>query len=138
MNIQEPQPDLVEQNVKPSFKLSPVARRHFTKTLKALEDAKITTYIDIDALSAYCEAFATYVEATAQLRREGLMAETLNGTPMKHPMTLIADKAVAVMLKYQVEFGMTPSSRTRIHATGAKDKPSNPFDKFAAKSKKPA
>ena len=51
------------------------------------------------------------------------------GFPMKSPYLTIADQAVETMRKFLVEFGLTPSSRSRIRISGGND-PASEFDRF--------
>jgi P27 family predicted phage terminase small subunit len=51
------------------------------------------------------------------------------GFPMKSPYLSIADQALETMRKLLVEFGLTPSSRSRIKALGAADA-GDEFDQF--------
>lgn len=44
----------------------------------------------------------------------GLMIRTKNGNAIQNPLVGTANKAMADMMRYAVEFGMTPSARTRV------------------------
>jgi P27 family predicted phage terminase small subunit len=46
----------------------------------------------------------------------GLMIKTTNGNAIQNPLVGTAHKAAADMVRYAVEFGMTPSARSRINA----------------------
>jgi P27 family predicted phage terminase small subunit len=47
----------------------------------------------------------------------GLLIKTANGTAIQNPLVGIANKAMADMMRYAAEFGMSPSARSRIEAT---------------------
>ena len=65
-------------------------------------------------LAAYCQAHALWVEAVSSIERYGTMVKSPNGFPMQSPYVAVANKQVEIMVRIASEFGMTPSSRTRI------------------------
>jgi P27 family predicted phage terminase small subunit len=79
-------------------------------------------------LAAYCQAHALWVEAVASIERYGTMIKSPNGFPMQSPYVAAANKQVDIMVRIAAEFGMTPSSRTRIRV-GDKT-PEDPFEAF--------
>ncbi len=84
----------------------------------------LLSHIDRAALAAYCQAYGRWVQAERALaemaKRDqltgGLMIKTTNGNAIMNPLVGIANKAAADMVRYAVEFGMTPSARSRINA----------------------
>lgn len=81
--------------------------------------------VDRAALAAYCQAYARWVQAERAIsemaKRDqltgGLMIKTSNGNAIQNPLVGTANKAAADMVRYAAEFGMTPSARSRIHAS---------------------
>ena len=73
--------------------------------------------IDRAALALYCGAWGRWVEAEKALRTYGAMIKSPSGFPMQSPYLAIANKAMEQMRAMLCEFGMSPSSRTRVHAT---------------------
>jgi P27 family predicted phage terminase small subunit len=67
-------------------------------------------------LAAYCQAWGTWIEAQASLRQFGTVIRSPNGFPMPSPYLAIANKAFEQLKAMLVEFGMSPSSRTRVEA----------------------
>ncbi len=51
----------------------------------------------------------------------GVMVKSPNGFPMQSPFLAVANKAMEQMRALLAEFGMSPSSRTRVHATPQAD-----------------
>lgn len=82
--------------------------------------------IDRAALAAYCQAYGRWSEAEAQIYADPdnprLTTVTANGTTIQHPLVGIANSAALLMHKFLTEFGMTPSSRTRVAAAGNREK----------------
>jgi P27 family predicted phage terminase small subunit len=76
----------------------------------------LLTRVDRGLLAAYCQAHALWVEAVFSIQRYGTMVKSPNGYPMQSPYVAVANKQVDIMVRIASEFGMTPSSRTRIRA----------------------
>lgn len=95
------------------------------RTASDLYDAGLLTTVDRDALAAYCVAFARWRQAEEYVKKKGLVIFTSLKTdedgnviggnnPIQNPYLAIANKAFDQMCKLMAEFGMTPSSRTRV------------------------
>jgi P27 family predicted phage terminase small subunit len=75
----------------------------------------LLTRADRSALAAYCTVYARWVNAEGQVRKFGAIVKSPEkGFPMKSPYLTIADQSLEAMRKLMVEFGLTPSSRSRI------------------------
>jgi P27 family predicted phage terminase small subunit len=74
------------------------------------------TEIDGAALALYCQAWARWIEAEQNLVRYGVVVKSPSGFPMQSPFLAIANKAMEQMTRLLAEFGMSPSSRTRVAA----------------------
>ena len=103
------------------------AKVEWGRVSEQLYALKILSSLDVVALAAYCQAWATFKQATEALGMmaqsdkvtKGLLIKTTNGNAIQNPLLGIANKAAADMVRYASEFGMTPSARARIH--GAKE-----------------
>lgn len=128
----EPEPD--DDRIDPPMELSREARQHWDLVTKQLQDVGLITNVDVTAMAIYCEAYATWADATAEVRRVGAVIKTPStGYPIQNPYLAIANKAFDQMSKMLVEFGMTPASRTKVSADGPTKKPSNRFAKNGRK-----
>lgn len=107
------------------------ARREWRRISKELHAVGLLTTIDRAALAGYCASYARWVEAEDGIRRNGLLVKTPNGFPVQSPLIAIANKAMKQMLDFIVQFGMTPSSRTRVTAAPDTGAESNPFLEIA-------
>ncbi len=116
MNEQEPQPE-VKVPEPPEF-LDEFAKRQFRATAVQLAALGIMTEIDRDALAIYAQAFSTWRNAVLKCGETGVVRTTTAGNIIQHPYFGIANKASEQMRKMLAEFGMTPSSRTRIKIDG--------------------
>jgi len=96
--------------------MSPLAKKHWSAVCKQLKDAKIMTNLDVPALAMYCEAYATWKDATDKITTIGAVVKGPNGYPVRSPYLMVAQKSFEQMRSMLTEFGMTPSSRSRISA----------------------
>ena len=101
--------------------LSDEAKREWKRVSRDLAPCGLLTRIDRAALALYCEAWGRWVEAEQALRTYGVMIKAPSGFPMQSPYLAIANKAMEQMRAMLGEFGMSPSSRTRVHATPVSD-----------------
>lgn len=126
----EPKPKVMLP--KPPAHLTADARREWQRIGKLLLDLGVMTEIDGTALAAYCQAYARWVEAEQMLAKHGTLwkLKTPKGGDYfsQSPYLAIANKAIEQMSRMLTEFGMTPSSRSRIHAS--KPVEADPFESF--------
>lgn len=110
----------------PDF-LTGEAEKCWKRLARELYDAGLLTTVDRDALAAYCVAFARWRDAEAQVAKKGPVVVTNKqldadgtqiggGNPIQNPYLAVANKALEQMSKLMAEFGMTPSSRSRVKA----------------------
>lgn len=118
-NQDEPKPPA--DNIKMPAGLSPLAKKQWRKVCRQLKEADIITTLDVHALVLFCEVYARWVEANAKVVEHGTIIKSPNGHWVQSPYLAIANKAFDQMKGMLVEFGMTPSSRTRVGtASGGK------------------
>ena len=97
--------------------LGPEAKREWRRLAPQLARLGLLCKIDRAALALFCQAWERWVEAEEALKRYGVMVKSPNGFPMQSPYLAVANKAMEQMRALLAEFGMSPSSRTRVHAT---------------------
>jgi P27 family predicted phage terminase small subunit len=131
LNANEPTPPALAEARQPPDWLSPAAQKHWPDIAGQLHEAGILTSIDVAALGLYCEAFARWRDANAQIVRFGTVVKSPSGYPIQSPYLAIANKAHEQMTKLLAEFGMTPSSRSRV--TAKKPDPAEQYAKFVGK-----
>lgn len=91
------------------------AKAEWFRTAGVLHEMGLLTKADRAALAAYCTVYSRWVHAEAQVKKFGSIVKSPEkGFPMKSPYLTIADQALEAMRKFMVEFGLTPSSRSRI------------------------
>ena len=95
--------------------LSLEAKREWRSLGPKLRAAGIMTELDGTALALLCQTWARWVEAEAKVTELGAVVEGSHGQLMRSPYTRISAQAADQLLRLLVEFGMTPSSRSRVH-----------------------
>src|SRR5262245_15670419 len=90
-------------------------RAEWFRTAAVLSEMGLLSKADRSALAAYCMSYSRWVHAEAQVRKYGTIVKSPEkGFPMKSPYLCVAEQALEAMRKFMVEFGLTPSSRSRI------------------------
>ncbi|WP_232346024.1 phage terminase small subunit P27 family [Burkholderia pseudomallei] len=96
-----------------------------------LHAAGLLTVLDVTALGLYCEAFARWHDANEKVVKLGAVVKSAHGYPIPSPYLQVANQAYAQMTRMLAEFGMTPSSRSRV--TVKKPDPTAQYAKFVGK-----
>jgi P27 family predicted phage terminase small subunit len=131
----EAQPESYQRVPSPPAHLNRLAKNEWRRVAKYLHAVGLLTKVDRAALAAYCVAYATWVNAQKQIEAIGVLVKAQTGFPMQSPYLAISNKAMEQMLKFLTEFGMTPSSRTRVKPTEKKER-ADPLEQFIAKGQK--
>ena len=74
----------------------------------------LLTKLDVTAFAAYCQAYSVFINAVRNLEKHGMLVKAQSGFPVQSPYLSIVSTQTKQMIKLQTEFGMTPSSRSRI------------------------
>jgi len=120
LNDQEPHPPQGIPN-RPDW-LDTEAQAEWDRVTAELSEMGLLTLADRAALAAYCTAWSRWVQAEDMVRKFGTIVKSPEkGFPMKSPYLSIADQALETMRKLMVEFGLTPSSRSRIRVSPGGD-----------------
>ena len=90
------------------------AKAELKRASKELSMLGLLSKIDMAAFAAYCSCYSRFKNASQKIQKEGMVREAPSGYPVQSPYLSILNKALTDMKSYLVEFGMTPSSRTRI------------------------
>ena len=64
--------------------------------------------------AAYGQPYALWSEAIQAIQKYGPMVKSPSGFPMQSPYVAVANKQAELMIRIGAEFGLTPSSRSRI------------------------
>ena len=106
------------------------AKAEWARITPELREMGLLSRADRPALAAYCTAWSRWVEAESHVKKYGTIVKSPEkGFPMKSPYLCVADQAMETMRKLMVEFGLTPSSRSRIRVPGGGAE-QDEFDRF--------
>jgi P27 family predicted phage terminase small subunit len=92
------------------------ARREWKRISQLLFDAGLVTQVDRGALAAYCQSWARWVKAEREIKKKSEVVYGIHGTLKTNPWVGVSRGALEEMRKFLLEFGLTPSSRSRVRA----------------------
>ena len=110
----EPQPEALPENIQAPEWMDDDAKKEWARVAPMLVKNGLLTEMDVDALTAYCHAWCAWKDANAKIRQFGAVVKSPSGYPIQSPYLAISNKAMDTMRGLMTEFGMTPSSRTRV------------------------
>lgn len=115
----EPRPDVPRC---PQW-LGPEAKAVWKRLVPELKHMRVLSYVDGDALAAYCQTYARWRAAEEFIGKHGevytLRDEQGRVRCMQQfPQVAIARQLLQILRSYQQEFGMTPAARSRVVVPG--------------------
>jgi P27 family predicted phage terminase small subunit len=117
--------------------LSDEALPFWIETAAKLEVMGVMTEVDQQALALLAEHQATFWTAKAEVRRSGLVVKIGGGDYyQQNPFLIVMNKAEKQIRDLLGEFGMTPSSRTRVRPAAPGS--SSPVNSFRGRGRRPA
>jgi len=138
----ENEPDPENKTPSPPGHLNETAVVEWRRISAELFNLGLLSEIDRSALAGYCEAYSLWVEA-CEFRSErsktdeiyhGMMEMTANGNVIQSPIIGIINQTRKAMKDFLIEFGMTPSSRSRVSGKDTANK--TDVDNFTTYKKK--
>jgi P27 family predicted phage terminase small subunit len=125
-NHSEPKPAVGIPEMPSFFAKDEAAVEIWNNTTKQLADMGVLTLADKDLLAMYCVTYADFIRCYEDVRTRGRSCVSDGG---KESATVEAKDLQANgnrILKMQTELGLTPSSRSRLHAN-KEEKEEDPF-----------
>jgi P27 family predicted phage terminase small subunit len=108
--------------------LDDVAKAKWAEMVGVIEPMGTLTLAEGEALAIYCGAFSRYLRALDAIARDGI---TIDGGGRKHPALIAVKDAESTMMRIISEFGLTPSSRSKV--SGLAEAPKDSLDEFLAR-----
>lgn len=96
-----------------------------------LDSMGILAASDQQAIALLCKNWALLIEAESHLKKEGIIV-TVNGQRQRNPWLRVKLETEKPVLKLLSEFGLTPSSRSRIAIQKTNDKPGEALLRFVS------
>ena len=106
--------------------LDDVAKKEWGRLTEILTAMKVLTEADYIALANLCQAYSTLMNAQRQMNKTGILYKSKSGYIQQSPLLGIIHTQTTIVNNLLREFGLTPSSRTRV-ATVPPEKKPNPF-----------
>lgn len=117
----EPRPSALEKVPRPPSHLNRRAAALWRQNLPELIHMRLIAKIDIGSLAGYFSALATAQEADERLKKEPWTTTTARGGSRPNPLFKIRDDALKLVQKFAAEFGLSPSTRSRIKGSTASE-----------------
>lgn len=129
LNDDEPQPEIGAPEP-PEF-LTEAALEEWNRLIPELVELGLVSQLSRATIAAYCQAYGRWKEAEAHLAVEPYVLIGEKGGSYQNPWLAIANKAMEQMQKIAAEFGMTPSSQSRVSTTKPQSTTASPLTLFA-------
>lgn len=143
----EPQPE-VTSGAKPVVTLSPEAQEVWDRIVPQLEELKLLTKVDVNALTRYCDAFARWIKARDFLQEKGdVYAIYHEQTPQEKkegkkkllkymaqfPQVSIYATLSKELTRFEQQFGLTPAARAGLSIRPPNDTPNDRLKLYGIK-----
>jgi len=111
------------------------ARQEWVRLTPETQALGLLRIADEKCFAAYCQAYGRWVQAERALavmavsdpQTHALLIKTSNGNVIQNPLVGVANQAARDMVRYAVEFGLTPSARARLATHGYSSPPKSKF-----------
>ncbi len=132
-NKDEPKPPKGWPTMPETVGVDPLAVKKWNETCELLDEMNVLSRADETLLELFCINHSQYIALLKKVREQGIIAEMVNHrgetilkrSPYQSEFARIADRQVRIL----AEFGLTPSSRTRVAAI-RDTKTESSFDKW--------
>ena len=124
------EPEVFPSDLAPPHDLRGLALKAWKKLAPLLARMKLFTDADRDALEMYCTAYGHWKDAEEKIREHGAVVKAPSGYIQQSPYIGIAKQMREEMRKLLPEFGLTPSSRSRLNVSAGLGKPKDEHDDF--------
>ena len=132
LNKDEPKPRATVPE--PPAHLDERARAKFAAMAEMLARHGVMTELDAGALARYAVVWCRWIEAEAEVMRRGPVVKTEGGNIIQNPFLAVVNKCLAQMAQIEPEFGLTPSSRSRIRMAEPAETV-DPFEEYLNRGK---
>jgi len=134
-NKNEPEPIKGCPPIPDSLEGDPVAIAKWNHVTRLLSDMRCLAVSDADLLEAYCITYSHYRKALTHVRTTGivLVKKSSDGVSVsRNPFSVELHKYMQQMHKLLAEMGLTPASRSKLHAA-PKEEEADPFQQLLDK-----
>jgi P27 family predicted phage terminase small subunit len=114
VNKREPTPKRGDPGIPEALRDDKEGKALWLKLSKQLDKMKVLTVADGIALEGLIRAYLRAAAADREIKKHGLMVKTAWGTLQGNPAVSISRSSWSEVRKFAQEFGLTPSSRSRV------------------------
>ena len=118
LNKKEPKPARALLACPYYLKSDRIAYNEWNRIVPQLYKLGLLTAVDHTALELYCSQYSIYRKAIKEIQTEGLTTNNIRDGFKALPEVAIAREAAKTIKSLCIEFGLTPSSRSRISLPG--------------------
>jgi len=118
-NPNEPKPK-VTRNAKPPAWMDEIGKHEWRRVVRELEKIGMLTKLDVSALETYCHSYSCFVRCAEVINQHGMTMKSKNGYPITLPHVNIQISMANAIKSFCQEFGLTPSSRSRMSLPSGK------------------
>lgn len=108
--------------------LDKIAKQEWKRITPILHEHGLLTTLDLKSLEIYCVAYSNWKQA--EMKKELGIVKTDSGNVKPNPYIGIAQLYLKELRAICTEFGMTPSSRTRLSSGGIQKQEEDPLDEL--------
>lgn len=119
LNDAEPTPPKPARLPPPPAELSDAAKREWRRTGKKLLAVGLLTNLDTQLFASYCESYSRWLSVIKTLGKTPVLIMGKNGDLIRNPLLRVEADLQVSFSKILLEFGCSPSSRSRVKATPA-------------------
>jgi P27 family predicted phage terminase small subunit len=99
--------------------LDEIAKEEWRRVVPILVKTNLLAFGDTSALEAYCKTYSRWRKAEAEMDKvNSTVFKTPNNYVQQLPQVAIAQKYLNICKAFMAEFGLTPSSRSRMLLPG--------------------
>lgn len=111
------------------------AKEYMFFVLNKLNESGVLEDVDTASLYMLASNYSTFINASKQVEKDGMMIENNKGNLIAHPMIKVAKDAQTMAMKVMAEFGLTAKARTKLPKMDKQEEELNPMEMFIKKSK---
>jgi P27 family predicted phage terminase small subunit len=112
-NHHEPISDAIDPKAPSHLKGN--AKKEWNRMIEIFENMNLLTKMDRSALEQYCVCYGRWIDVEKEIVKHGTISISEKGVPFISPRVNLSSMMLKQMKSFLSEFGMTPSSRTRLH-----------------------
>ena len=111
------------------------AKEYMYQVLTKLDESGVLEDVDTASLYMLASNYSTFINASLQVEKDGMMITNNKGNLIAHPMIKVAKDAQTMAMKVMAEFGLTAKARTKLPKLDKQEEELNPMEMFIKKSK---